>query len=68
MSPYVKELIAQGDPPKETSTVKEMNGQLILLSSDKMTHYFKEWTTASCILKKTKILSLQKFDASDRSS
>ena len=67
MSPYMKELIAQGDPPKEANTVKKMNGQLILLSSDKTTHYFKEWATASCILKK-KILSLQKFDASNRSS
>ena len=34
----MKELIAQGDPPKEANTVKKMNGQLILLSSDKTTH------------------------------
>ena len=51
-SSYMKELIAQADPPKETITVKEMNGQSILFSSNKTTHYFKEWTTASCVLKK----------------
>ena len=30
-----KELIPQVDPPKEGNTVKKMNGQLILFSSDK---------------------------------
>ena len=28
-SPYMKELTAQGDPPKEANTVEKMNGQLI---------------------------------------
>ena len=51
-SPSMKEWMAQADPPKEASTVKKMNGQLLLLSSNKMTHYFKEWTTSSVILKK----------------
>ena len=46
----MKEWMAQADPPKEASTVK--NGQLLLLSSNKMTHYFKEWTTISGVLKK----------------
>ena len=32
------------DSPKEASTVKKMNGQPQLLSSDKMTQYFKEQT------------------------
>ena len=51
-STYMKELIAQADLPKEANTVKKMNGQSILLSSNKTTHYFKEWTTASYVLKK----------------
>ena len=51
-SPYMKELIAQVGPSKEANTVKKMKGQSILLSSNKTTHYFKEWTTASCLLKK----------------
>ena len=66
-SPYMKELIAQADPPKEANTVKKMNGQSILLCSNKTTHYFQEWTTVSCVLKKN-LLSLQKFDTSNRSS
>ena len=44
--------MAQADPTKEVSTVKGMNERLLLLSSNKMTHYFEEWTTASGILKK----------------
>ena len=72
-SPYMKELTAQGDPPKEANTVEKMNGQLIsslqikrrtILKNGRLqvvfwkkyivftTHYFKEWTTASCVLKK----------------
>ena len=35
-----------------------MNDQLILLSSNKTTHYFKEWTTASRVLKKIYCLLL----------
>ena len=61
------EWMSQADPPKEASTVKKMNGRSLLLSSNKMTHYFKEWTTPSGVLKKH-ILHLQKFDASNRSS
>ena len=52
ISPYMKEWMAQADPQKEASTVKKMNDQLLLLSSNKMTHYFQEWMTASGILKK----------------
>ena len=66
-SPSMKKWIAQGDPPKEVSTIKKMNGRLLLLSSNKMTYYFKEWTTIGGVLKKY-ILFLQKFDASNRSS
>ena len=51
-SPYMKEWMAQADPPKEDCAVKKMNGRLLLLLSNKMTHYFKEWTTASGVLKK----------------
>ena len=32
-SPYMKEWMAQADPPKEASTVKKMNVRLLLLSS-----------------------------------
>ena len=65
----MKKWMAQGDPPKEVSTVKKMNGQsslLLLLSSNKMTYYFKEWTIRGGVLKKY-VLFLQKFDASNRS-
>ena len=41
-SPNMKEWMAQADSPKETNTVKRVNGWLLLLSSNKMTHYFKE--------------------------
>ena len=51
-SRYMKELIGQADPPKEANTFEKMNGQLILLSSDKTTYYFKEWTSISCVLEK----------------
>ena len=66
-SPYVKEWMVQADPPKEANAVKKMNGRSLLLYSNKMTLYFKEWMTASGALKKN-ILSLQKFDVSNRSS
>ena len=50
-------------PLKESSSVKEwmaqavrlkrkMNDRSPLLSSNKMTHYFKEWKTPSGVLKK----------------
>ena len=45
--------MTHADPPKEASTVKKMNELfLIHFSSNKMTYYFKEWTTASGLLKK----------------
>ena len=31
-SPSMKEWMAQADPPKEASTIKKMNGRLLLLS------------------------------------
>ena len=41
----MKEWMAQPQPPKGASTVKKITGRSILLSSSKMTHYFKKWTT-----------------------
>ena len=55
-SSHMKELIAQADPSKEANTVKKMNYQSILLSSNKTTHSFKERMTAICFLKKKSIL------------
>ena len=46
-SPHMKEWMAQADPPKEANTVKKMNDRSLLISSNKNTFYFKEWTTAS---------------------
>ena len=66
-SPSMKKWIAQSDPPKEVSTVKTMNGRSLLLSSKKMIHYSKKWTTPGVVLKKY-ILLLPKLDASNRSS
>ena len=40
--PYLKELMAVADPPKEDSAVKNMKSRSLLLSSNEMTHYFKE--------------------------
>ena len=65
-SPYVKEWMAQADPPTEANTVKKMNGRSLLIFSNKTTRYFKEWTAARCLEKN--ILSLQKFITSNRSS
>ena len=48
----MEEWMAQADPSKEASTVKKMNGRLLLLSSNKMTHYSREWATTSGVLKK----------------
>ena len=47
----MKEWMARADPPKEACTVKKMNGWSLLLSTNKMTHYFKKQTTASGALK-----------------
>ena len=37
----MKEWMAQADLPKEASTFEKMNGRLNLLSSNKITKYFK---------------------------
>ena len=50
--PYMKKWMAQADPPKEASMSKRMNGRLQLLSSCKITHFFKGGTAASGVLKK----------------
>ena len=55
-SPYIKEWIAHADPPKEANTNRKMNGRLLLLSLNKTTNYFKEWTTANGVLKKVYFL------------
>ena len=57
--------MAQGDPRKEVSTVKKMNGPSLRLSLNKMTPHFKEWTTPGGVLKN---IYLQKFDTSNRFS
>ena len=41
---------------KESGTFERMNGHLQLLPSNKMTHYFKEWTTPWSVLKKNIML------------
>ena len=46
-SSHMKEWMAQADPPKEVNTVRKRNGQSLLISSNKKTHYLKEWMTAS---------------------
>ena len=51
-SPHMKQWMTQPDPPKEANTVKKMNRRSLLISSNKTTHYFKEWTAASRVLKK----------------
>ena len=50
-SPHMKQWMTQPDPPNEANTVKKMNRRSLLISSNKTTHYFKEWTAASCVLK-----------------
>ena len=51
-SPYRKEWMGPADPLKKASTVKKINGRLLLLYSNKMTHSFKELTTVRDVLKK----------------
>ena len=41
------ERMAQAAPFRETSTVKKMNERSLLPSLNKITHYFKKWTTES---------------------
>ena len=48
----MKEWMAQANPPKESSTFERMNNWIQMLSSKKMTQYFKEWTTPISVLKK----------------
>ena len=49
-SPYIKEWMAQAAPLREAS--EQLNNWSLLLSLNKITHYFKKWTTASGVLKK----------------
>ena len=51
----MKELIPQVDPPKESNTVKKMNGQLILFSSDKTNTNSKNGRLQVLFWKKKKI-------------
>ena len=55
-SSSMKKWMAQGDPPKEVNTIKKINGWSLLLSSNKMTHHFKEWTTPGGVLKNIYII------------
>ena len=41
------EWMAQAARLREASTVKKMNDQLLLFCLNKITHYFKKWTTGS---------------------
>ena len=41
------EWMAQAAPLRKASTVKKMNDQSLFLTSNKITHYFKKWTTGS---------------------
>ena len=41
-SPYMIEWMAQATPLSEASTVKKMNDWSLLLSLNKITHYFKK--------------------------
>ena len=51
-SPHMKQWMTQPYPPNEANTVKKMNRRSLFISSNKTTHYFKEWMAASCVLKK----------------
>ena len=62
----MKECMVQADPPKKASMFERMNGQSQLLFSNKMTHYFIEWTTPSCLLKKIYNYPCKKFDTSTK--
>ena len=41
------EWMAQATPLREASTATKMNDRSLLLSLNKITHYFKKWTTGS---------------------
>ena len=66
-SPSMKKWMVKVILQKKSVWSKKMNGRSLLLSSNKMTHYFKEWTTPGGVLKKH-ILFLQKFDGTNTSS
>ena len=53
--------MAQADPLKEVSTIERMNDSLQLLSSKKMTQYFKEQTTPSSIFKYITLTKIYSF-------
>ena len=46
------EWMAQAPCLREASAVKKMNDRSLLLSLNKITHYFKKWTTGSGAFKK----------------
>ena len=51
-SPQMIEWMAQAARRREASTNKKMDDRSLLLSLNKITHYFKKWTTASGVLNK----------------
>ena len=51
------EWMVQADPLRETSTVIKMNDRSLILSFNKIIHYFKKWTTAGGILKKYNVVT-----------
>ena len=59
--------MAQAAPLREASIVKKMNERSLLLSSSKITHYFKKMVECKWYFEKI-LLPLQKIDASNRSS
>ena len=68
-SPYIKEWMAQAAPLREASAVKKMNDRSLLLSLNKITHYFKKWTTSGvlkkiCCLYKNLILQIDPLNSS----
>ena len=46
-SPKMIEWVARPAPLRDTRTVKKMNDQSLLLSLNKITHYYKKLTTGS---------------------
>ena len=46
------EWMAQAALLREARAVKKINEKLLLLSLNKIIHYFKKWTTGSSVLKK----------------
>ena len=59
-------MVLQTNPPKDASMFETMNGQSELLISNKMTHYFIEWTNPSGLLQKIYYYPCKKFDTSNR--